>query len=74
MNFGKTETKGLYVQEVWRPLPDWKFTAGARGEWWRAFGGMNATGGFGNASNPTGQAIVGLPLTSREHHLFPGFL
>lgn len=71
INYGKTETKGVYVQEVWRPLPDWKFTAGGRGEWWRAFGGMNATGGFGNATNPTGQAIVGLPLRAANITYFP---
>jgi iron complex outermembrane receptor protein len=70
-NFGKTETKGVYVQEVWRPLPDWKFTAGARGEWWRAFGGMNATGGFGNASNPTGLPIVAIPLRAANVTYFP---
>ncbi|WP_292528541.1 TonB-dependent receptor [Methylocystis sp.] len=55
-NTGKTETKGVYVQEVWKPLPDWKFTAGGRGEWWRAFNGMNSTGGL----NVTSQFSPGL--------------
>ena len=56
VNYGKTETKGIYLQEVWKPLPDWKFIAGGRGEWWNAFGGMNATGGL----NPTNQFAPGL--------------
>lgn len=53
VNTGKTETKGVYVQEVWKPLPDWKFIAGGRGEWWRAFNGMNSTGGLSVASQFT---------------------
>lgn len=71
VNYGKTETKGVYLQEVWKPLSDWKFTAGGRGEWWRAFNGMNAIGGFGTTANPGGQAIVGIPLRAANVTYFP---
>lgn len=38
---GKTQTEGLYVQDVWSLFPDWKLTVGGRQEFWRAFEGAN---------------------------------
>lgn len=71
VNYGKTETKAVYVQDVWKFLPDWKLTLGGRGEWWSAFGGMNATGGFGNTSNPAGQVFVAIPRRAANATYFP---
>jgi iron complex outermembrane receptor protein len=38
---GKTRTLGIYVQDVWSLLPDWKLTVGGRQEFWLAFEGAN---------------------------------
>ncbi len=38
---GKTETYALWVQDVWRFAPGFKFTAGGRYEFWRAYDGFN---------------------------------
>jgi iron complex outermembrane receptor protein len=38
---GKTRTFGLYIQDVWSFLPDWKLTLGGRQEFWLAFEGAN---------------------------------
>lgn len=49
INYGKTQTQGIYVQDVWQLHPQWKLTAGARGDFWRAYGGLNNT--LGRAAN-----------------------
>ena len=38
---GKTETLGLWIQDVWRFAPDFRLTLGARYESWRAYNGFN---------------------------------
>jgi len=38
---GKTETRAVWVQDVWKFAPKWKATIGARFESWRAFDGRN---------------------------------
>ena len=43
INYGKTETKALYLQDVWWFAPKWKLTFGGREEFWSAFGGVNNT-------------------------------
>ncbi|WP_051948696.1 TonB-dependent receptor [Methylosinus sp. PW1] len=43
INLGKTETKALYLQDVWWLAPKWKVTLGGRQEFWSAFGGVNNT-------------------------------
>lgn len=40
---GKTETGAVFVQELWRVLPNLSATVGVRYEWWRAFDGFNST-------------------------------
>jgi iron complex outermembrane recepter protein len=57
-NTGKTQTNGIYIQDAWKPLTDWKIIAGARTDFWSAFNGSNAQGGFqfGNQA--------GFPLTT----------
>ena len=56
VNQGKTSTQGLYIQDAWRFHPDWRLTAGARGDFWQAYGGMNsrlgARNNFGALSAP----------------------
>ena len=41
---GKTRTQALFLQELWQPTPDVKFTLGGRYEEWRAYDGYNANG------------------------------
>jgi iron complex outermembrane receptor protein len=57
VNLGKTSTKGVYVQDGWRFLPDWRLTFGGRGDFWEAVGGMNQTltgrNTFGALAAPT---------------------
>ena len=38
---GKTETQGLYLQDVWRFAPAWQLVLGGRQESWIAFDGSN---------------------------------
>jgi iron complex outermembrane receptor protein len=54
VNYGKTQTAAMYIQDVWKFMPDWKLIVGGRGEFWRAMDGSNATGGLGvnNATVP----------------------
>ncbi|KAF2989057.1 TonB-dependent receptor [Methylocystis sp. MJC1] len=54
VNYGKTETKAVYIQDAWKFLPDWKLIAGGRGEFWHAYNGSNVAGGLatGNGSAP----------------------
>ena len=42
---GRTQTRALYLQDVWNFAPDWTLTLGARWEQWRAYRGLlaNAT-------------------------------
>ena len=46
VNYGKTETKGVYIQDAWKFWPQWKLIAGGRGEFWRAYNGSNVAGGL----------------------------
>ncbi len=41
ISYGKTETKGVYVQDEWKFLPQWRLTGGARGDFFSAFNGLN---------------------------------
>lgn len=56
INLGKTQTRGIYTQDIWQFHPQWRLIAGARGEFWEAFDGANQTLGarnsFGVASAP----------------------
>ena len=49
---GKTETRALWAQDVWRLAPDWKATLGGRYEWWRAFDGVNYAAASGTVNQP----------------------
>lgn len=49
INYGKTQTRGVYVQDIWQFHPQWRVIVGARGEFWRASGGMNQTLGVRNS-------------------------
>jgi iron complex outermembrane receptor protein len=71
VNYGKTQTAAMYIQDVWKFMPDWKLIVGGRGEFWRAMDGSTATGGFGNATNPLGQPLVGLPLARANGQIYP---
>ena len=41
---GNTETKALWLQDAWSPVPDLKATVGGRYESWRAYDGINVNG------------------------------
>jgi iron complex outermembrane receptor protein len=41
---GKTRTQALWLQDAWALSPAVKFTAGVRGEDWRAYDGLNRNG------------------------------
>jgi iron complex outermembrane recepter protein len=41
---GKTQTKAIYIEDVWSFLPKWKLTLGGRQEYWSAFNGYNFGG------------------------------
>ena len=43
-SLGRTETKGLYLQDVWSLTSRLKFTLGERIDWWHAFDGINQSG------------------------------
>ncbi len=43
---GKTETRAVWGQDVWKFAPGWKATLGARVERWRAFDGRNLSAGI----------------------------
>jgi len=42
---GRTKTDALWIQDAWAITPTLRFTFGGRYEWWRAYGGYNASGG-----------------------------
>lgn len=58
VNLGKTETKAMYVQDVWDFQPRWRMTVGGRQEFWDAYGGVNNT--LGQNYRP---GIAGWPPT-----------
>ncbi|MFC5740263.1 TonB-dependent receptor [Dyella tabacisoli] len=41
---GRTQTRAIYLQDVWSFAPAWAFTAGGRWEQWRAYRGLRANG------------------------------
>ncbi|MBA2077805.1 TonB-dependent receptor [Rhodanobacter sp. PCA2] len=42
---GRTQTRALYLQDVWSFAEAWALTAGGRWEQWRAYGGLRASAG-----------------------------
>jgi iron complex outermembrane receptor protein len=60
---GKTETRALWLQDVWKFAPRWRATVGGRAEEWRAFDGRNLTGGL-NAVQPGLSASTFSPKAS----------
>lgn len=51
---GKTTLNGVYLQDVWKVLPSWKVTLGARNDYWNASNGQFASGGLNSISLPAG--------------------
>jgi len=43
ISYGKTEIRGVYLQDEWKFLPQWRLTGGGRGDFWTAFDGTNVT-------------------------------
>ncbi|WP_338068489.1 MULTISPECIES: TonB-dependent receptor [Dyella] len=41
---GRTQTRALYLQDVWSFAPAWALTLGGRWEQWRAYGGSRSSG------------------------------
>ena len=52
ISYGKTEIKGVYLQDEWKFLPRWRLTYGGRGDFWTAFDGVN---------NSLGKAVLYSP-------------
>lgn len=50
---GRTETKALWAQDVWRFAPALSATVGGRYEWWRAYDGENTVSNTSVAGWPT---------------------
>lgn len=71
VSYGKTQTTAMYIQDVWKFMPDWKLILGGRGEFWRAMDGSNATGGLGSVTNTIGQPFVGLTLANANGVMYP---
>lgn len=71
VSYGKTQTAAMYIQDVWKFMPDWKLILGGRGEFWRAMDGSNATGGLGSVTNTIGQPFVGLTLANANGVMYP---
>ena len=68
-SIGKTETKAVYVQDVWAFHPKWKATFGYRSEWWDAFDGVNGSSGAqGNPYNSR-QAFGSSPKASLSYEV-----
>lgn len=74
INTGKTSTKGIYIQDSWRFLPDWRLTAGARGDFWDAFGGSNQTLGRAQTYFDERAKQAFSPKAGLEYQVTPEFL
>ena len=59
-NKGKTTLQGIYLQDAWKYNEQVKFILGARGDWWNAYNGANATGGWNISTTNAGRG----PLTA----------
>ncbi|WP_442754201.1 TonB-dependent receptor domain-containing protein [Methylocystis sp. JAN1] len=70
VNYGKTETRAVYIQDAWKFLPDWKFIGGARGEFWHAYNGSNFTGGL-TTGNQGAPGIVPVARAAAAGGYFP---
>ncbi len=55
ISYGKTEIRGVYLQDEWKFLPQWRLTGGGRGDFWTAFDGTNVTN--------SGKAVLYSPET-----------
>jgi iron complex outermembrane receptor protein len=60
VNYGKTQTVGMYLQDAWKFMPDWKAIFGGRYETWRAMDGSNVSGGL-TANNFASQIVTFTP-------------
>lgn len=65
VNYGKTETKAVYIQDAWKFLPDWKLIAGGRGEFWHAYNGSNVAGGLATGSGSAPGLVPVVPAQAR---------
>ncbi len=54
---GKSETKALWMQDVWRFAPAWSATVGGRYEWWRAYDGRNSVSNTSVAGWPVSTIV-----------------
>lgn len=70
VNYGKTETRAVYIQDAWKFLPDWKFIGGGRGEFWHAYNGSNFTGGL-TAGNSGAIGVVPVAPAAARGAYFP---
>jgi iron complex outermembrane recepter protein len=74
VNYGKTQTNGLYIQDEWKFSPQWRLTTGARGDFWTAFGGVNNALGKAPLYSPESSKGGFEPKTALEYQVTPEFL
>ncbi len=69
---GKTETKALWLQDAWQFAPAFVATIGGRAEDWRAFDGLNISGGT-TVIQPTESASNFSPKATLSSTLTPAW-
>ncbi len=74
VNYGKTQTNGVYIQDEWKFLPQWRLTLGSRGDFWTAFDGVNNTLGKPALYSPESYKGAFEPKGSLEYEVTPDFL
>jgi len=73
-SYGKTQNLALYVQDVWKILPQWTITLGGRGEQWRAYDGFNENAPGTGSSQPGRKAAAFMPKASLAYQATPDLL
>ena len=68
-SLGKTQTRALWLQDVWRLTPAWTATLGARQEWWQAYGGYNYAIGSNGVGVPVNQPSMNMASLSPKASL-----
>ena len=74
ISYGKTEIQGAYLQDEWKFLPQWRLTAGGRGDFWTAFGGTNNALGKAVLYSPESFKGAFEPKGALEYQVTPDFV
>jgi iron complex outermembrane receptor protein len=74
ISYGKTDYKGVYLQDEWKFLPQWRLTGGGRGDFWTAFNGTNNSLGKAVLYSPKSYKGVFEPKGALEYEVTPDFV